>query len=195
VVRKLEWVFEFPARFEVQELDELPGQRGTTEVFYFPGATPGGRATGPMLRIAPSRPEPWIGLFHCGDYLGGHWFPPARRYLIGWPDEESFCVVCGGLGCVARANEPKATFEIEAHPITDVLVVPERRLVVFANFTDLIAYRSDGVIWRSGRLVTDDLRIIRADGDTLYVAGYYLGHRGEFGVDLRTGESERELLD
>jgi hypothetical protein len=193
--RKLEWIFEFPARFEIHELDELPGRPRTADVFYFPGATSGGRATGPMLRIAPSGRQPWIGLFHCGDHRGGDWFPPARRFLIGWPDEESFCVVCGGLGCVARANEPKTTFEIEAHPVTDVLVLPEQRLVIFANFTDLIAYGGEGVVWRSGRLVTDDLRIVRADRDELRVTGYYLGHREEFGVDLRSGRSERELLD
>ncbi len=87
-----------------------------------------------------------------------------------------------------RTDDPTRTSEIAAFPITDVLAIPDRELVVFADFPDLIAYGRDGILWRFSRVGLHELEIIRAEGDVLHVAGIFAGvHQTEFTVDLRTG--------
>ncbi|MGH2779923.1 MAG: hypothetical protein ACRDLA_00620 [Thermoleophilaceae bacterium] len=187
-MRPAEFIFEFVARYEVRQLERIDRQF-SLNVLAFPDAVPVDRQTelaeGPILAVTPASGEPWIGVFHGGEYG----VPPAApSQVIGWPDEKSLCVVKGGAGCLVRTDDPAANSEIDAFPITDVLAIPDRGLVVFADFTDLIAYDPDGVAWRSGRVALDDVKIIRAEGDTLDVAGFFGSvNRAEFTVDLRTG--------
>jgi hypothetical protein len=187
-VRQVEFIFVFVARYEVRQLERIERQF-SPRVLAFPDAVPVDAqqelAEGPILAVTPARGEPWIGVFHGG----GYGVPPAApAQVVGWPDEESICVVKTGTGCIARADDPTKTYEIDAFPITDVLAIPERALVVFADFTGLVAYGRDGIAWRSGRLALDDLEIVRAEGDALHVAGFFGSvKRAEFTVDLRTG--------
>jgi hypothetical protein len=139
-MRPVEFIFDFVARYEVRQLERIDRQF-SSRVFSFPDAVPVDRqqelAEGPILAVVPARGEPWIGVFH----RGGYGVPPAApAHVIGWPDEKSLCVVKTGTGCLVRADDPTKTSEIEAFPITDVLVIPGYDLVVFADLTDLVAY-------------------------------------------------------
>ncbi len=180
----------FPCGTSPRQLERIDRQF-SSRVLTFPDAVPVDRqqelAEGPILAVAPANGEPWIGVFHGG----GYGVPPAAPgQVIGWPDEKSLCVVKTGTGCLVRTDDPAKTSEIDAFPITNVLAIPDRNLVVFADFTDLIAYGPDGIAWRSGRVALDDLEIIRAEGDVLHAAGFFGSvNRAEFIVDLRTGRS------
>jgi hypothetical protein len=187
-VRAAEFNFEFVGRYEVRQLERIDRQF-SSKVLAFPDAVPVDRQTelaeGPILGVTPASGESWIGVFHGGAYGAP---PAAPSQVIGWPDEKSLCVVKGGAGALVRTDDPTTNSEIDALPITDVLAIPGRDLVVFADFTDLIAYGPDGVAWKSGRVALDDVEIIRAEGDTLRVAGFFGSlNRAEFTVDLRTG--------
>lgn len=187
-MRSVKLIFEFVARYEVRQLERIDRQF-SPKVLAFPEAVSVDRqqelAEGPILAVAPANGEAWIGVFHGG----GYGVPPAAPgQVIGWPDEKSLCVVKTGTGCLVRTDDPRETNEIDAFPITDVLAIPERDLVVFADFTHLIAYGPDGIAWRSGRVALDELEIIRAEGNVLHVAGFFGSvNRAEFTVDLRTG--------
>jgi hypothetical protein len=189
-VRPAEFIFDFLARYEVQQLERIDRQF-SSKVLAFPDAVAVDRqaelAEGPILAVTPASGEPWIGVFHGGEYG----VPPAApSQVIGWPDEKSLCVVKAGAGCLVRTDDPTTNSEIDAFPITDVLAIPDRDLVVFADFTDLIAYGPDGIAWRSGRVALDEVEIIRAEGDVLHVAGFFGSvNRAEFTVNLRTGQS------
>jgi hypothetical protein len=113
--------------------------------------------------------------------------PAAPEQVVGWPDEESFCVIKTGTGVVVRASDPRADREIDAFPICDVLPVGEHGMVVFADFTNLSAYGPDGLVWRSDRLVMDELQILGYEGETLRVSGYVADTFPEFAVDIATG--------
>jgi hypothetical protein len=187
-VRPVDLIFEFVARYEVRQLDRID-RTFSSRVLAFPDAVPVDRqqelAEGPILAVGPADGEPWIGVFRGGGY-GVPLAAPGQ--VIGWPDEKSLCVVKAGNGCLVRTDDPTETSEIDAFPITDVLAIADRDLVVFADFTDLIAYGPDGIAWRSGRVALDELDIIRAEGDVLHVAGFFGSvNRAEFTVDLRTG--------
>jgi hypothetical protein len=166
---------------------------GISRVLAFPGALPvdPGRelAAGPILEIRPDDGGPWIAVFDGGDYESP---PAAPTHVLGWPDERSVCVVDRGWGCVVRADDPDVTFEIDCYPICDVLVAPDHGLVVFADFTDVVAYGRDGVMWRCPDVVTDELRIVALDGDALHVSGFDAASYPEepypeIAVDVRTG--------
>lgn len=112
-----------------------------------------------------------------------------RRRSVAWPDTRSFCVVYKGGGVVVRADDPHETYEIDTYLITGVFVVPKRGVVVFADSTDLTAYNGDGLLWRSGRLALDGVRVEGVEGDALIVHGFFGGQRGRFLVDIATGQA------
>jgi hypothetical protein len=166
----VEFVFAIAMRYELEQLERIDRQI-SSRVLAFPGATAVDRqqelAEWPVLAVYPVGVEPWIGVFHGG----GYGVPPAPPgQVIGWTDGKSLCVLKTGGGSLVRADDPAVTGEIESFPITNVLAIPEQGLIVFANFTDIVAYNADGIAWRSGRLALDELDIIRAEGDVLRVA-------------------------
>lgn len=187
--RRIHLEFEFPATYEVEQLDRID-RSGGLRVYEFPDAVPISSqqeiADAPILRVAPQHGQPWIGVF-----LGAQFrFPAAASgRLLAWPDEASFCVVYAGGGVVVKADEPTRNYEIDCYPITGTFSAPSRSIVLFADFTNLIAYGRDGLIWRSRRLALDDLRVESVEGDSAHVSGFFGGSSEHFVVDLTTGEA------
>jgi hypothetical protein len=182
----------FPIHYELVRLDRIE-RLGGKSVFAYPGAQPVDRqqelAVTPILEVHPAGGDPWIGVFYGADEYA---VPPAVHHAaIAFPDGWTFCVIRSGSGMIVRADDPLTTSEIESWPITGYLVVPDSDLVVFADFTNLVAYGREGIAWRSRRLALDDLKIIRSEDDVLHVTGFF-GDLDEedvpFSVDLRSGE-------
>jgi hypothetical protein len=178
----------FPAHFELQAYDRIPRAQEHGRALRFPGGVPldlqQELAAGPILGVRPTTGDPWVGVFAGGGYR----VPPAApSQVVGWPDGRSFCVVFTGSAYVVRADDPTHSFEVDLFPICDVSAIVSHELVVFADFTDLIAYGAGGLAWRSGRLVLDGLEILAAEGDVLHVRGSV--ETVEFTVDLGTGSS------
>jgi hypothetical protein len=76
-------------------------------------------------------------------------------------------------------------------PVLDIRMIPERQLLVFADFTGLVAYGHNQVVWRSPRLCWDDLRILNVSQDTIEGVGSDPTNSGDsrFAVEIRTGRS------
>ena len=189
-VRALEWHFDYPARYEVLALERID-RSGGKRAFSYPAGTPidpqQELAHRPILEIRPADGDPWIGVFYGGQYRHP---PAARGRLLGWPDEMSLCVVWAGGADVVRSDDPRATYEIDAiHPITDVLTIPDHRLVVFADFTNAAAYGADGHMWTSPRLALDELALVGAEGEILHASGFNGGRSDDpISVSLRPGQ-------
>jgi hypothetical protein len=106
------------------------------------------------------------------------------------PDPGHLCVVSRGRGYVVPVDEPACYEELEFHPILDVRAVARHGILVFANFTELMAYDTAGFRWRTARLAWDSLKITEVnDGE---IRGEFWNIRSEqmssFAVDLQTGE-------
>jgi hypothetical protein len=187
--------FDFPVRYQLEPLERIERSPELRLAFSFPGADPVDPqrelADGIVLAVRPYEGEPWIAVFDMSRYGSP---PAAPRQVLAWPDPRSFCVVQDGVACVVCSDEPETHEEIDLDPVCDVLAVPSHDLVVFAEFTTLVAYGPTGVAWRSSRLAWDDLRIVGARGDMLEVSGFDPTSRGNpqpvFMVDLRTGRSD-----
>jgi hypothetical protein len=195
VSRPPEFRFDFPARYELEGLERIERSPALSLAFSFPGADPVDpqreMADGIILAVCPDQGKPWIAVFD----MGGYGSPPAApRQVLAWPDPRSFCVVQDGAACVVRSDQPQTHEEIDLFPVCHVLAVPSHDLVVFAEFTTLVAYSPNGVAWQSSRLAWDDLQIVGARGDMLEVSGFDPTSRDNphplFTVDLRTGRSD-----
>lgn len=188
-MRRLDSQFDFLANYELLPIDRID-RSGGKQAYGFPDAVlldpQQELADRPILEVRPARGDPWVGVFYGAQYG----VPPAvSGRLIGWPDEWSICVVYAGGGVVVRADDPTRTYEIDANPVTGALVVPEREMVVFSDFTNLVAYGPGGVLWKSPRLALDDVRVQEVDGDVLRVEGFFgVGKPHEFTVDIATGK-------
>lgn len=192
---RLQLELDFPAAYEVEQLDRID-RSGGRKAFGFPDAVAVDPqqdvAAGPILRVTPEAGDPWVGVF----YGGGYGVPPSvTARLIAWPDGRSFCVVYEGGAVVVRADDPHETYEIDTYLVTGTLSVPERGLVVFADFTNLTTYDRDGLLWRSRRLALDDIRVEGVEGDVLIVSGFFGSSSDCFTVDLATGEASGQPFD
>ncbi len=188
-MRRIDSQFDFLVNFEVVPLERVD-RSGGKDAYGFPDAVlldpQQELADRPILEVRPGRGDPWVGVF----YGAGYGVPPAvSGRLIGWPDEWSICVVYAGGAVVVRADDPTNTYEINASPVTGALVIAEREMVVFSDFTNLVAYGPGGLLWQSPRLALDEVRVQAVDGDVLRVEGFFGSRKlDEFAVDIATGE-------
>jgi hypothetical protein len=188
VGRFLESEFDFPARYEVEQLRQVD-RSTSTAVYGFPDAhaldpQQQQKADRPIVLVRPAREESWVGVF----YGGGYNYPAgAHGRLIGWPDEVSFCVVYAGGATVVRTDAPKEAFEIETFPITGVLVAPAHGLVVFSDFTSFTAYDRTGLRWRV-EVASDEATLSHVEDEALAGTGFVAGTKQPVRVDLATGK-------
>lgn len=171
----------FPHRFTCEVLHEFPGGKGV-EHYYPPGQDAG--QDGLVVRVRPASGDAWVGMFAFGKIERN-----GKSCVLSMADPERLCVVAGGAGYVVTAANPLEWEAVPAIPIVDVCPAPSAGLVVFANYTQLMAYSSDGLKWRTKRLAWDRLTIVAVDEKTL--VGEYWEPREEevrrFEVDLGTG--------
>jgi hypothetical protein len=176
----------FPHEYECKQLHELPGGSPQRH-FYYPGGSSAGGADGLLVRIQPENDLSWSATFAFSSFVRT---PIAGIFTM--PDPQRFCVVASGAGYLVSANDPALWEPVDADPIIDVRPIHSHGIIVFANFTSMVAYGKSGVAWRTKRLSFDSLRITEVTGK--FIIGEYWDIRIEgmsnFVVDLSTGTSE-----
>jgi len=180
-----ELVFEFPARYELVFHDRIP-REAALPVLELPAGIHADQqqelALAPIIEVRPAVGSRWIGLFFAEDRAN------VRGTLIGWPDEESLCFFGGGGAYLVRSSDPAQITLIEGGPVLQqYYVVPTERVVLFADWTNIVAYDHAGVLWQSKRLALDNVVIEAVDGGVIACSGFFGGSSERFTVDLRTG--------
>jgi len=150
-------------------------------VHYFPQTKGRPEYDGIWVGVRPTTGQSWIGVFGFG-------FPALSR-VISTPDENRVCVISTGAAYIVKADDPEDWENLDVTPVRDVRVIPERQLIVFADFTGLTAYGRHQIVWRSAHLCGDYLRIQKIDGDKIECVGYEPSEDCDcpFAVDVRTG--------
>ena len=173
--------------YQVEELTELPGN-GTWDVplFYIPRPKTRPEHDGLWLRMRPVAKEPWVGVFAFG-----YQSPPAISRVVSTPDPGRACIISSGAAYVVKADEPSNCEQLPISPVLDVRSIFEYQMLVFADFTSLVAYSSSGLAWRSPRVCWDELKILKVTHATIEGVGYDPINSGEspFAVDIKTGRS------
>jgi hypothetical protein len=140
-----------------------------------------------VIGVEPVDGRAWIGLFAAQ-------IPSPRGVtgVVALPDRESFAVLCAGAAYRVSAATPGDWEEISAGGVEAPVVSSEPALVLFVEHASIIAFGSEGLAWRTQRLVWDDLHALRVGGGTLIAEGFdpQVGHTVSFHVDLSTGRSD-----
>ena len=176
----------FERDFDCEQLQELPHDDTQTR-FYYPGATTMGGQDGLIVRVRPHEGGSWVGVFAFGKLL-----PKGKNGLYSWPDPKVLCVVSRGQGYTVQVDEPSKYQLLDVHPILGVFSIPGERIVVFSNYTELVAYGKSGIAWVSERLSGDGFTV-NSVSDTHIEGGTWdprMDRDVRFRVDLRNGHHE-----
>ena len=175
----------FARDFDCQWLQELPNH--DLPRYYYPRGNPEGGHDGLIVHVCPRTSVPWLGVFAFGSFV-----PNGKNGLYTWPDPKVLCVVARAQGYIVRVDAPTNYQTINVRPILNVISVPSRRMVVFANYTELVAYGESGVAWMSDRLSWDGFTVTHVTDE--HIIGTAWDPRVEqavtFRVDLANGQSE-----
>jgi len=178
----------FAKSYDFEVLGEIPSGSADLRRFYYPGANEEGGKDGLMVRVDSSNAEPWLGIFASMD----HSHTLMMNGIFTCPDADMICVVAGGSGYFVHASMPQWSSEIPMVPITRVLQSTAGGLLVFADFTSLGAWSRDGPVWRTKRLVWDELQVTDYDAEKVVGVGLDPTQPEPVGfvVDVMTGHHE-----
>ena len=139
------------------------------DVHYFTKSESFTERDGILLQVNNGSMKNWIGVFAFGisSFSG----------VYSMPRKDSFCVVAKGVGYIVSADDPETWEIVPATPITDAKISIDSNVIVFSNFTELVAYGEKGFLWRSGRLAFDGLKLTAFEGH--YILGEYFDIRSE----------------
>lgn len=153
--------------------------------YYYPGASvEGGGRDGVLIRVTPENGRAWLGTFAFGQLTTN-----GITGVFTTPNPDQVCVIAAGEGYIVSANKPTEWDQVRATPVIDVRPIHSHLIIVFANFTELVAYGPAGLKWRTRRLSWDSLKIHEVtdtsiNGEFLDILSNAMEH---FVVDLETG--------
>jgi hypothetical protein len=137
---------------------------------------------GPQALIRPTDADAWL-LVTGFTGLGA---------LYATPDPDLICVFEQFDRVVlVKVFDPSIQMALDGLYPVRIAGSVNQGLLLVGDWTDITAVGLDGVRWRSGRLVLDDLHITRSDGDRIYYRGENFDGSSELrgSLDARTGET------
>lgn len=172
----------FAHAYVCERLTETP--QTAQEHFFYPGASTKGGRDGILVEVRPECGRTWFGTFAFGQVT-----PKGISGIFTTPNPERLCVVSQGAGYFVSATKPTEWEAIRATPIIDVRPIRAQGIIVFANFTELVAYGPTGMKWRTKRLTWDSLKITEVTD--AFIKGEFWDIQSEatanFVVDLASG--------
>ncbi len=171
----------FESHYSLEVLQELGGG----DRYYYPNGTTEGGKDGLMLEVISLDGESWVGIFAFGEIS-----PKGVSGVYTMPDPDKFCVVSMGAGYIVSSSNPSNWEEVKSIPAMGVFPVKSQGILVFADYTELVAYDKTGVKWRTERLAYDSFKVTEVTDS--YLKGEFWNIRNEanevFEVDLSTGK-------
>ena len=138
-----------------------------------------------MVCVTPETGPAWVGTFAFGAFGRN-----VVTRIVSMPDPFRLCVVARGAGYVVSTRRPEKWEEVNAIPVIDVRSIAAAGIVVFASLTELIAYGSEGIRWRTKRLTWDSMKLTDVLTEEKIVGEYWDMQYEEtrtFEVDVTTG--------
>lgn len=141
---------EFDFRYKL--LSELPG--GETKIVYIPNEGSGVGRDGVMVKFLPGYGEPWIGVFAFGDML-----PGGDCQVYPGPGRNHLTILAKGDAYIASPNNPDSFISVKSCPAIHAVPVPSRNLMLFHDYTEIVAYSENGLVWETSRISWDGIEI------------------------------------
>ena len=163
----MEISLQFDHHYKVEEIWGTAGYPNATRKIFYPGASEKGGKDGHLLKIIPATGETWIGSFAP--------FNPKSNFasrVMSCPDPNAICVISSGAGYIVRTDNPSDWQGIPSIPVCDARSVLDKHLLVFSDFTNLVAYGAEGLKWKSPQVSSDGIRIINIADGQIAVEGW-----------------------
>lgn len=176
----MEFYEVFPHSYSVEISPDLPSGSGG-KVHEFSSASRNPHAS-ILIRVSAPNHTTWWGIFK-GDY------PSAKWGVFTCPSEHHLCVIVAGCGYIVDAINPTRWEAVVAYPIVEVLPVVERQLLLFLDFSEIIAYDAHGIKWRTGDMGFDGFTLVGQSADFCVLRGWREGRDGLVEVDLSSGRA------
>lgn len=170
--------FGFATAYTVEIDPEYPGSGDFAEPRIDLNVS--GRGTGGVVvRIAPDRAQPWVGV------------SAARPGFVGGPTPNPHMIVVvpgfgesGGALIDVRNPERRQLLDLY---MPEIVNAPECGLVLLVEFTGITAIDATGIAWSTPRLVLDDLRVLRTSAHGIECEGDSYGGRETLTLDPSSG--------
>ena len=156
--------------------------------FVYPQRVPGEEdALGRGALLLEVRPS--VGGMFLATCALGFRDPTLPSGVWSCPAPDDLLAVAGGYAYRVATLRPDTVELVEQRPVTALLPVPERGLLLLAGFHDVLALGSEGVRWRTGRLSWEGLRLRAVEDGELHGEGWdmFTDREMPFTVDLTTG--------
>jgi hypothetical protein len=180
---------QLPHSYTIRTEVDLPSGSTSSRLHEFiPPSTRFGRESC-LLEFVVSQGDSWMGRF-TGDYDE----PPAISEALSSADPNKACVICAGRGYLVEVPNPRNFEVVACFPICEAKSLSEHALLVFASFTDVVAYGAGGLKWRADGIVSDNLRLAEVTDQAIIVEGWDAASRTthRLALDIKSG-SPRSL--
>jgi hypothetical protein len=176
---------ELECDFEYQVLSELPG--GVSKVVYIPNKDSGVGRDGVIVKFFPDNGEPWIGIFAFGDML-----PSGDCQICRGPGRNHLSILAKGDAYIASPNIPASFIHVKSCPAIRVVPVPSRNLMLFHDFTEIVAYNENGLAWETARISWDGIKIDEVSDTAILGKSWDAPNEKhvQFSVDLTDGSHQ-----
>jgi hypothetical protein len=173
----------FDADYDVRALAETP--RAIDHHFQAPGSAPNPDV---LLEVKRSDGSSWRGSVRAGSPSVGS--PTTGIYTT--PNRNRVLVVARGDAYLIDTDDP-AHYEAlpTGGPVVAIKPIPRENILLLATPWDVTGIGEEGVLWTTGRLAIDGLRLDESqDGRVAGVADPKDLEPRDFVIDLRTGKHE-----
>lgn len=173
----------FDADYDVEPLSDLPSALDYD--FQEPDMAP---KSDLLLRVTRDDGSSWTG----GVRAGGPSLGSPNTGIYTTPNKNRLLAVARGDAYLIDVEDP-ANYEAlsTGGPVVAVKPIPRENVVLLATPWDVTAIGPDGVLWTTGRLAIDGLRLDESqDGRVAGVADPKDLEPRDFVIDLHTGKHE-----
>lgn len=171
--------------FEYEVLSEFPGV--ASNIVYIPSYGGGSGHDGVIIKFLPNNGEPWIGVFAFGDSLRNEvcWVNPG-------PGPSQLTILARGRAYIASPNNPNSYIDVKSFPAITAIPVLSRGLMLFHDYTEIVAYDEQGLAWETSRISWDGIEIDEISDNTVLGRGWDAPSEEwvQFNVDLTTGSHQ-----
>lgn len=174
--------------FGYEILTELPNN---LPVYYIPNEGGGVGRDGVIVRFYPTQRLPWIGIFAFGDML-----PNGKCEVYPGPGRNHLSIVARGEAYIVSPDDPESFERVLCCPNICTIPIPSRGLVLFHDYTEVIAHNESGLAWRTDRISWDGIEIDKVTPNEVVGKSWDAPNEKkiEFRINLANGKFEGGAL-
>lgn len=115
--------------------------------------------------------------------------PTLPSGVFACPHPDDLLAVAGGYAYLVHSLAPDRCEHLPLRPVTTILAAPADGLLLLAGFHTVAALGADGLLWETGRLSWEGVRLGEVRDGRLHGEGWNMQQDRDlpFTIDLKTG--------